>query len=149
MTTDFDRNSGATAYDAGPAASNFDRQEPSLGQVVGDIADDLQRLFRQEVELAKAEVREEGAKAAKAGGMFAGSAIAALLTAVMLSLALMFALDALMPIGWAALIVGVLWAIAAAVLLSTGRSRMRAVRPLPQTTETIKENAQWPPKPNV
>ena len=145
MTTDRDHD---PRFDSGWPAVDHDHEQASLGEVVGDIADDLQRLFRHEIELAKAEVRQEGSKAAKAGGMFAGATVAALLTAVMVSLALMYALAEIMHIGWAALIIGALWAVAAAVLLSTGRTRLRAVRPLPQTQETIKENAQWPPTRN-
>jgi hypothetical protein len=148
MSTAYD-SGGNTSYDTGGNTSYDAGGNTSIGRVVGDIADDLQRLFRQEVELAKEEVRQEGRKAAKAGGMFAGSTIAALLAAVMISLAAMYALAELIPLGWAALIIGALWAIAGIVLYNSGRSRMRAVRPLPQTTETIKENAQWPPTPNA
>jgi hypothetical protein len=134
----------STAYDPDPTGGS-----DSIGQVVGDIADDLQKLFRQEVELAKAEVRHEGRKAAMAGGMFAGATIAGLLTAVMISLAVMYGLAQLMPLGWAALLVGVLWAIITAVFYASGRGRLRTIKPLPQTTETIKENTQWPPTPNA
>ena len=47
--------------------------ETSIGQLISDISDDLSRLFRQEVELAKAEVRQEATKAGKAAGMLGGA----------------------------------------------------------------------------
>jgi tetrahydromethanopterin S-methyltransferase subunit G len=114
-----------------------------LGQLIGDITTDLSRLFRQEVELAKAEIRQEAGKAGRAAGMFAGAGVAALMVAILVSLAVMFGLAEVMPIGWAALIVGVVWAVVAVVLQATARRRMSTVAPLPQTTETIKENAEW------
>jgi hypothetical protein len=64
--------------------------------------------------------------------------------ALFISLAAMFALDAAMPTGWAALIIAVAWGIAAALLYSIGRQRMKDVSPVPQqTVETLKEDAQW------
>lgn len=119
-------------------------QQPSLGQLVGEIGEDLSKLFRQEVELAKTEIREEANKAGKAAAMFGGAGFAATMTAVLLSLALVFALANVMDAGWAALIVGALWAIAGGAMYVTGRNRMREVSPKPeQTIETLKEDARW------
>jgi uncharacterized membrane protein len=56
-----------------------------------------------------------------------------------LSLALMWGLDALMPIGWAAVIVAVIWGIIAAVLAARGKKEMKQIRGLPTTAETMKE----------
>ena len=47
--------------------------------------------------------------------------------------------NALMPIGWAALIVAVIWGIIAAVLAMKGKKEVQKVKGLPQTAETIKE----------
>ncbi|MCP9992845.1 phage holin family protein [Streptomyces albogriseolus] len=43
-------------------------REESTGQLLSDITSDLQTLFRQELELAKAELKEEGIKAARLPG---------------------------------------------------------------------------------
>jgi uncharacterized membrane protein YqjE len=120
-------------------------EEPgSLGEIISDISEGLSTLFRQEVELAKVELKAEASKAGKAAGMFSGAGIAGLLTAIMLSFALTYALDNVMPLGWAALIVAVLWAIVAAVLYSAARKQARTVSPVPrQTVETLKEDAKW------
>ncbi len=68
---------------------------------------------------------------------------------VFASLALMFQLDVWMPIGWAALIVAVLWGIVAAVLASTGRKNLKqaTTAPMQNTVETLKEDAQWAKNP--
>jgi hypothetical protein len=116
----------------------------SFGEIIGDISDGLSQLFRQEVELAKVELRAEASKAGKAAGMFGGAGVAAWLTAIMLSFALAFGLGNVMDLGWAALIVAVLWAVIAAVLFVVARGKAREVSPMPrQTVETLKEDAQW------
>jgi uncharacterized membrane protein YqjE len=121
-----------------------DPADQSIGGILSEVVGDVTRLFRQEVELAKAELRQEATKAGKAAGMLSGAGVAALLAAVMVSLALAAVLDEVMHPALAALVVGVLWAVGAAVLYSTGRQRMREVSPIPQqTVETLKEDAQW------
>jgi hypothetical protein len=116
----------------------------SIGQLISDISDDLSRLFRQEVELAKAEVRTEAGKAGAAAGMLGGAGFAGYLAVVLLSFAAVFGLANVMDPGWAALIVAVVWAIAAGVLYFAGRRKLRTVSPVPQKTiQSLKEDAQW------
>lgn len=118
--------------------------DASVGDLVKNVANDLTTLVRQEIALAKAETKEEVTKAGKAGGAFGGAGVAGWLALLFVSLALMFGLDALMPIGWAALIVGVLWAIGAAALAAYGRSKVKEVNPVPKrTVETVKEDVRW------
>jgi len=119
-------------------------EETSIGELIGNISTDLSQLFRQEVELAKAELKQEATKAGKAAGMLGVAAFAGYLAVVMLSLALMFALGSVMPLGWAALIVAVLWGIVGAVLGVSGRNKLKTVDPVPhRTVGTLKEDAQW------
>jgi hypothetical protein len=118
--------------------------DQSIGGLIAEVADDVSRLFRQEVELAKAELKIEARKAGKAAGMLGGAGFAGYMVALFLTLAVMFGLAAVMPIGWAALIVAVVWGAAAAALYAVGRNRMKEVSPVPQqTVETLKEDAQW------
>nr|WP_205615896.1 phage holin family protein [Streptomyces harenosi] len=108
------------------------------------VTADLQTLFRQEVELAKAEIREEATRAGKAAGMYGGAGFAGYMVLLFLSLAAVLGLANVMDGGWAALIVTAVWGIVAAVLYQKGRARMRTVSPKPeQTVETMKENAEW------
>jgi len=119
-------------------------EQPSIGQLVAEIGEDLSKLFHQEVELAKAEIRQEAAKAAKSAGLLGGAGFAGYMVAVLLTLAVMFGLGNVMDLGWAAVIVAVLWAAAGAALFVTGRARLRQVSPKPeQTIETLKEDARW------
>jgi uncharacterized membrane protein YqjE len=121
-----------------------DVADRSFGELIGELSGDLSRLVRQEIELAKVETKEELSKVGQGAGMFGGAGIAAWLTLLFLSLALMFALANAMDVGWAALVVAVLWAIVAGVLAALGRSRLKqAAPPLQQTKETLKEDAQW------
>jgi hypothetical protein len=120
-----------------------DLPDPSLrsvGEILGDITTDLSTLLRQEVELAKAEVRQTADHATVGGAMFGGAAVAGHLALIFLSLALWWALGDLIGLGWSALVVGLLWAIAAGVLAASGRSRLRQATPVaPRTVETAKD----------
>lgn len=119
-------------------------QPPSVGEIIGEISDDLSNLFRQEVELAKAEIRQEAAKAGKAARMLGGAGLAGYMVALFLTFAVMFGLGNVMDLGWAALIVMVIWGVIGAVLYAVGRNKLRTVSPVPrQTVETLKEDGQW------
>jgi hypothetical protein len=118
--------------------------EVPLGSLVREVAHDLSTLLRQELALAKAETRQEVIKAGKAGGALGGAGLAGWMTLLFVSLAVMFGLGEVMPLGWAALIVAVVWAIAAGGLFVVGRNRMRTVNPVPErTVESVKEDVQW------
>jgi hypothetical protein len=118
--------------------------ESSIGELIGNISDDLTRLFRQEVELAKVEVKQEAAKAGKAAGMLGVAGFAGYLAVVLLSFALVFGLANVMDAGWAALIVAVIWGAIGTVLYMNGRKKLKSVDPVPhRTVDTIKEDAQW------
>jgi hypothetical protein len=116
----------------------------SVGELVSAVTSDAQTLFRQEMELAKAEIRQEAVKAGKAAGMFGGAGFAGYMVAVFLSLAGVAALDNVMDAAWAALIITGIWALNGLVLFARARSGMRSVSPTPeQTMTTLKEDAQW------
>jgi uncharacterized membrane protein YqjE len=116
----------------------------SLGDLVGEIASDLSKLVRQEIDLAKAEAKDEVTKVGKGAGMLGAAGLAAHLLLLFASLALMLVLGRAMPLDLAALIVAVIWAIAAAVLASMGRRQIKSFQPkLEQTTQTLKEDVQW------
>jgi uncharacterized membrane protein YqjE len=118
--------------------------ERSLGEIVTDVTQDLTTLIRQELDLAKTELKQEGTKAAKGAGMLGGAGLAGYFTVLFLSTTLMFVLDEFLELWLAALIVTVLWAIATAVLAVIGKKKLQASRPeLPQTKETLKEDVRW------
>lgn len=134
---------------SGPDPRTSDVREVSVGELVGQVTTDLSTLMRQELELAKAEIKDEVQKAGKAAGMFGGAGGAGYFALLFLSLTIAFALaeligDGLGALALGALIVTVLYGIAAAVLFLRGRREMQNVSPTPtQTVETLKEDVQW------
>ncbi|WP_235781099.1 phage holin family protein [Sinomonas notoginsengisoli] len=112
----------------------------SLGNLVGDVAADLSTLMRQELELAKAELRETGSRVGKGAGMYGGAGVAGHFVLLFLSLALWWALGFyLVGLGWSAVIVAVIWGIIAAVLAMRAKKELEAAKGLPRTTESVKK----------
>jgi hypothetical protein len=120
---------------ARPAMESEDGR--SIGQILGDVSRDVSTLMRQEVALAKAEVRQSGMQAGKGIGMYVGAAVAGMLFLVFLSVCVWWALGGLIGRGWSALIVAVVWAIVAAILAMVGKKEFERIRGLPQTAETM------------
>ena len=120
---------------AGPDVS-----DSSVGELFSRVTQDLSGLMRQELELAKAEVRQEVTKSGKAAGLLGGAGFAGYMVLLFASIALWWGLSNVMDQGWAALIVTVIWAVIGAVLYSAGRRQMREVHPKPErTVETVRE----------
>lgn len=121
---------------AGPSVRT-DRPEVSgrsVGELIGEVTTDLTNLMRQELDLAKAEVKQEVTTAGKAAGMLGAAGFAGYMVALFLSVALWWALANGMDEGWAALVVAAVWGVVAAVLAVLGRARMRQVNPKPERT---------------
>ncbi len=127
-----------TAPNGAPSADPRDVGQQSVGELIGEVSRDFSTLMRQELELAKAELKGEVAKTGKAAGLLGGAGFAGYMVALFLSCALWWGLANAMDAGWAALIVAVVWAVIGAVLYVTGRSTMRTVHPKPErTAETV------------
>lgn len=125
------------AADRPGAASQAD--DRSIGELLGAVSSDLTTLLRQEVELAKAEVRQSATSAGKGAGLLAGAGVAGHMGLVFISLSACFGIAHWVGLGWAALIIAGVWAIIAAVLGAQGRSNLKKVQGLPRTTETTKQ----------
>jgi hypothetical protein len=112
----------------------------SVGELVGQVAQDLSILMRQELELAKAEVKQEVTKTGKAAGMLGAAGFAGYMVLLFASIAAWWGLANVMDQGWAALIVTGVWAVVGAVLFVAGRRRLSDINPKPdRTIETMKE----------
>ena len=121
--------------------------DASLGELFSDLTTDMSALLRDELSLAKVELKEEITKVGRAGGMFGGAALAGYMTIVLLSFAAAWGLAELMAVGWAFLIVAVVWGIAAALLYLRGRDQLQKVHPKPELTiDTLKEDVRWAKK---
>jgi hypothetical protein len=117
-----------------------DVADASVGELFGQVAQDLSLLMRQELDLAKAEVKQEVTVAGKAAGMLGGAGFAGYMVLLFASIAAWWGLANVMANGWAALIVAGVWAVIGAVLFTVGRDRMKQVNPTPErTVETVKE----------
>ena len=123
-----------------PGATSPDVSNASVGELVGHVAQDLSTLMRQELDLAKAEVKQEITKTGKAAGMLGAAGFAGYMVLLFGSIAAWWGLANLMDQGWAALIVTAIWAVLGAVLFAVGRRRIQQVNPKPErTVETVKE----------
>ncbi|WP_205647512.1 phage holin family protein [Agromyces badenianii] len=111
----------------------------SLGDLLAEVSRDVSTLMRQEVELAKAEIRETTKRAGRGAGLLGGASVAGILALAFLSVALWWALGYLMGNAWSAVIVAVLWGIVALVLALTGKKQIEQISGLPQTVDTVKE----------
>lgn len=126
-----------TAPDPGRSASAV--ENTSVGELLGNVSRDLSTLMRQELALAKAELKVEAAKAGKGAGMLGGAGFAGYMVLLFASIALWWALANVMDQGLSALLVAVLWAVIGAVLYVTGRRTLRETNPIPErTVDTIK-----------
>jgi uncharacterized protein YacL len=121
-----------------------DLRERPVGDLVKQLADQTSTLVRQEIDLVKAEVTQQGREAGKGVGLLAGGAMVGLLGAGTLVAFLVLLLNRAIADWLAALIVAVLLLALAAALALAGRNRLRrATPPAPQTVETVKEDVQW------
>jgi nitrate/nitrite transporter NarK len=99
---------------------------------------------KQELELAKTELKQEATKAGKGAGLLGGAGVAGHLFLIFFSLFAMFLLSRVMDYDWAALIVAAVWGIVAAVLAMRGKKELQQVNPSLETTQrTLKEDVRW------
>ncbi|WP_193607160.1 phage holin family protein [Nocardioides lijunqiniae] len=130
-------------YDGGSTAAG-DQDQRSLGQIVSDVTQDITTLIRQEMDLAKTELKQEMSKAGKGAGLLGGAGVAGYFVLLFLSLTAMFGLGEAMDLWLAALIVTVVWGVVAAVLAVVGKKAIQESNPqLPETQQTLKEDVRW------
>ncbi|MCG6567874.1 phage holin family protein [Tessaracoccus sp. ZS01] len=132
----------ATAFDeAGQYRRDADPR--SLGEIASDALDNASTLIRQEVELAKVELKQSATRAGKGAGFFSGAAVTGYLGLLFLSLAAWWGIAILIgsyaepAVGWSGLIVGVIYLVIALILAMTGKSEFTKMKGLPKTTETV------------
>jgi Flp pilus assembly protein TadB len=132
-----DRISGAT--------TPVEETNPSMTSLVSGIVADLQRLLRQEMELARTEVRQEWDKAKTAAGALAAGAALFAVAGLLLCFMFVHLVHYFgVPLWGCFGIVGGVLLLAGVVLAGTGYARARSVHVVPpQTVETLKENVQW------
>jgi len=119
-------------------------EDRSLTNLFQDIVRNVQEIMRSELHLAKAEMREEAVKAKSSAMLLGAGAASAAFAILFLLLMIVYALTLVMPNWAAAMIVGVVLAVAATMLLTAGMKRFKQIHPTPErTVQSIKENVEW------
>ena len=129
-------------------AGRPDVEGTSVGQLIGEVTKDLSVLMRQELELAKTELKIEAKKAGQGAGMFGAAGFAGYMVLLFLSFALWWALENVMDAGLAALIVAIIWGVIGAVAFVIGRNKFREVNPKPERTIDTLQQVPSALKPN-
>lgn len=113
-------------------------------EIVEDVLRDVGDIVRAEVQLGKAEIREEAQKAGKAAGMFGGAAVCGLLGAACLTATVVAALALAMPVWLAALLTAVFLGCIAGAFYAGAQAKFKSVQPVPRrTVDTLKEDLEW------
>ena len=107
----------------------------SVGELVAQATEQLSRLVRQELSLAKEELAEKGRRAGRGGGLLGAAGAFAYAGLLALAGTATAALSLTLPVWASALIVAAVLFLVAGVLAATGRSQLRrAVPPTPEET---------------
>jgi uncharacterized membrane protein YqjE len=114
----------------------------SLGELVKDLTEQMSRLVRHEVQLAKVELQDKGKQAGVGVGFFGGAGVVALLGAQALVACAILALALAVEPWLAALLVGIVLLAGAGLLAIVGRSRLKRAAPAvpQQTVENVKQD---------
>jgi putative copper export protein len=121
-------------------------QDHSIGELFGQLTQDMGLLVRQEAQLAKSEVQQKISRAMRDLVSLATGGVVVLLGALALTAALILILAG--PVGmdpWlAALLVGVALAAVGYAMLRRGLGDLKRTDPTPRrTVESIKDDIQW------
>jgi uncharacterized membrane protein (UPF0136 family) len=122
------------------------REDRNLGELFGQLSQDMTLLFRQELQLARAEMSDKISRvtsnlvAVVAGGFVAYVGALALVAALILGL---HEVADIAP--WvSALVVGAIFAVAGYLMLNRGLKELKGVDLAPRrTVETLKDDVQW------
>jgi hypothetical protein len=118
--------------------------ERAASDILRDVVDDVQELFRSEVRLVKAEISEQAIRAKGAGGYLGGAAIAGFLAALCFLACCIAALATAIPFWAAALLVSFVLAAIGATLYAHAKMKLRDFHAMPQqSVQSIKEDVAW------
>lgn len=117
-------------------------RETRAGELVSELFAEGRTLLREEVRLAKAEVREEAKKAGKGAGAIAAGGAVLYAALFFLGATLVLVGATFLPAWIAALIVTVIYGVAGWATLGYGRKELERARPS-RALEHVKEDARW------
>jgi len=117
--------------------------EPGVTKLLGGIIEDAQGLFRNQLDLFRAEIEDDLRQTKEAGGAMAIGALVLLLGGIFLGLMAVYLLSWLfpeLPLWGSFGIVGAALAIVGVAFLLTGKRKFASFNPLPdKSVEALKE----------
>jgi uncharacterized ion transporter superfamily protein YfcC len=113
--------------------------QKSVGELVGQVSRDMSQLVRQEMQLARTELRQEAKETGQAAGAFGIAGFAGYMVLLFASIAGWWGLTTVMHQGWAALVIAGIWAVIAVILGVVGRDRAKRIHSPQQTAETVRQ----------
>ena len=121
-----------------------EKDERSIGELFSELSRETTELFRQEVQLAKAEMSQKASRVGKNVGFLVVGGVVAYTGVLALVAAGIILLGQLIPYWLSAGIVGLVIALVGLFLVVKGANTLRQEDPVPQeTVETLKEDSQW------
>jgi hypothetical protein len=121
-----------------PSAGTVSEVRPTIVDLVRSAAEDGAALVRGEIELAKAEAKQNAQRAGKGAGMFAGAAFLGFTVWFLLTFAAAFGLVAAgLPIWAGLLIVAVVYLLIAGLLGFLGKRELDRVKGLERTQQNV------------
>jgi Flp pilus assembly protein TadB len=120
------------------------QDERSLGELFQELSRDTSLLVRQEIALAKTEMKQNAQQAGKGAGFIAAGGAIAYAGFIVLLGGLAVLLGVVMPLWLSTLLVGVVVIAVGGILIMKGKNDLQRVDPMPrQTIETLKEDKEW------
>jgi len=117
--------------------------EPGVTKLVGSIIEDIQELFKSQLDLFHAEIQDDLRQTKEAGTLLAAGGLVLLLGGIFLGLTLVYLLDWLFPALhlWGAFaIVGVSLSVLGVIFFQVGKQKFASFNPLPdKSVEAMKE----------
>ena len=125
--------------------TNNDLHQRPTGQLLKELSDQTTTLVKQEIELAKAELSEKGKKVGAGAGMFGGAGLMGVFALAAATTAAIVALDSVVELWLAALIVAAVYALIAGILAMSGKKQVQEAAPMApeQAMESVKEDVSW------
>jgi uncharacterized membrane protein YqjE len=129
-----------------PANGSFreDLHGASMGELFRRLSTDGSHLVQQEIQLAKTELQENAARAAKAGGKIGTAAVIALPGLMAITAALVIGLGIIIDSYWvSALIVGVVVLAVAGIMAKGAIKDFKSGLAPRETVKSVKEDVDW------
>lgn len=119
------------------------RDERTIGQLVADINNEVSGLVRDEIALAKAELKQDAKRGGIGAGLLGGAAVFGLVGFLMLCMTAGFALVAAGLSEWLAfLIVTLVLFVIAGIFAAIGATRLKKVRGPKEAIDTTKQSIE-------